>query len=133
MMELKGTWEYYPLLIFKDLLIHIMDLSHPDLLAQRDNVLTTLENLKIRQPLIDGILNVGNKLDKCDTARREQLMEWGILPKPDVEQGQKSPSIFPISCRTLEGIPMLIGHLDKVFKYRSISLGITFLQTDLCF
>ena len=103
-----------------DLLIHVMDLAHPDLLAQRDNVFETLQNLRIRQFLIDSIVNVGNKLDKCDQARKEGLLKWGILPQGDNDEpnyqqhgtGMSSP-IFPISCRTMEGMSELIKQLDK--------------------
>ncbi|KAF7639985.1 putative GTP-binding protein 6 [Meloidogyne graminicola] len=85
-----------------DLLIHIMDLSHPDLLAQRDNVFETLNKLKIDPNLINTVINVGNKLDKCDDERREKLTEMGIFE-----------NLFSISCRTLEGLPHLIKEIDK--------------------
>ncbi|CAK5113484.1 unnamed protein product [Meloidogyne enterolobii] len=96
-----------------DLLIHIMDLSHPDLLAQRDNVLETLHNLKINQNLINNIINVGNKLDKCDAERKEKLKEWGILTS------ENNNNLFAISCRTLEGLPELIKQIDKKVKILS--------------
>ncbi|KAL7078148.1 hypothetical protein ACQ4LE_002325 [Meloidogyne hapla] len=92
-----------------DLLIHLMDLSHPDLLAQRDNVLETLHNLKINQNLINNIINVGNKLDKCDDERKEKLAEWGILTSETLNNN----NLFSISCRTLKGLPQLIEQIDK--------------------
>jgi 50S ribosomal subunit-associated GTPase HflX len=117
--------EIQQLIAFQDLLIHVMDLAHPDLLAQRDNVFETLQNLRIRQFLIDSIVNVGNKLDKCDQARKEGLLKWGILPQGDNDEpnyqqhgtGMSSP-IFPISCRTMEGMSELIKQLDKVIDSR---------------
>jgi len=96
----------------KDLLLHVMDLSHPDLLAQRDIVLETLERLKIRT---DNILNVGNKLDKCDQERRDRLIQWGILTQHGGEDdNNNSNNLFPLSCRTAEGMPKLVAQLDKV-------------------
>ena len=89
-----------------------MDLSHPDLLAQRDNVLETLHNLKINQNLIKDIINVGNKLDKCDAERKEKLKEWGIFTSEN-----SSNNLFAISCRTLEGLPELIKQIDKVKNF----------------
>lgn len=86
-----------------------MDLSHPDLLAQRDTVFETLERLKIRT---DNILNVGNKLDKCDQERKDQLVNWGILSQHGDENNRNN--IFPLSCRTAEGMSQMIAQLDKV-------------------
>jgi 50S ribosomal subunit-associated GTPase HflX len=87
-----------------------MDFSHPNVLAQRDNVYETLENLKIQKSLMDNILNVGNKLDKCDSARREELMKLDLLAPTN----GPAHTILPISCRTAEGIPELIHRVDKV-------------------
>ncbi|KAL3097892.1 hypothetical protein niasHS_000627 [Heterodera schachtii] len=110
-----------------DLLIHVMDLSHRDILSQRDQVIETLKGLNIRRELIDGIITVGNKLDKCGPERLKWLRKKALLP-PEEEDTEKisagdssavpsllSPfSLFPlpISCRTLDGMASLIRRMD---------------------
>ena len=88
-----------------------MDLSHPDLLAQRDNVFETLHKLKISKSLINNVINVGNKFDKCDSERKEKLAKWGILTS------ETNNNFFSISCRTMEGLPQLVEQIDKVRNF----------------
>uniref|UniRef100_A0A914I8H5 G domain-containing protein n=1 Tax=Globodera rostochiensis TaxID=31243 RepID=A0A914I8H5_GLORO len=113
-----------------DLLVHVMDLSHPDILAQRDQVMGTLKGLNIRRELMDGIITVGNKLDKCGPERVKWLKRRALLPpdEDDVDSAEPTtlssypspPSVFPlpISCRTLDGLSSLIWKMD--FSIRSI-------------
>ncbi|KAL3081048.1 hypothetical protein niasHT_037516 [Heterodera trifolii] len=100
-----------------DLLIHVMDLSHRDILSQRDQVIETLKGLNIRRELIDGIITVGNKLDKCGPERLKWLRKKALLP-PEEENTEKisadDSTLFPlpISCRTLDGMASLIRRMD---------------------
>uniref|UniRef100_A0A914I7P7 G domain-containing protein n=1 Tax=Globodera rostochiensis TaxID=31243 RepID=A0A914I7P7_GLORO len=117
-------------ILLKDLLVHVMDLSHPDILAQRDQVMGTLKGLNIRRELMDGIITVGNKLDKCGPERVKWLKRRALLPpdEDDVDSAEPTtlssypspPSVFPlpISCRTLDGLSSLIWKMD--FSIRSI-------------
>jgi len=63
-----------------DLLIHIKDASHPDVKAQDDNVHRTLKSLKHLQPLLDGIITVGNKIDKIDRSEWMAVILDGVIP-----------------------------------------------------
>ena len=49
---------------FQDVIVHVTDISHPDQIAQRQNVLDTLGRLKIPNTLKENIIEVGNKVDK---------------------------------------------------------------------
>ena len=49
---------------FQDVVVHVTDISHPDQIAQRQNVLDTLGRLKIPNTLKENIIEVGNKVDK---------------------------------------------------------------------
>ena len=52
------------LAFFQDVIVHVTDISHPDQIAQRQNVLDTLGRLKIPDTLKENIIEVGNKVDK---------------------------------------------------------------------
>lgn len=98
-----------------DLLIHIEDLSHPNVQAQRENVMRTLQDLKIRDELVDSMIHVSNKVDKLSSAELETLnasssMENNLL----------------VSCRTGLGLSKLVDYIDKVcFNYMLMSIFIS--------
>lgn len=49
---------------FQDVLVHVIDGSHPQAYAQRANVLKVLEQLDLRPQLMESLINVVNKTDK---------------------------------------------------------------------
>jgi GTP-binding protein HflX len=92
-----------------DLLIHIEDLSHPDIEAQRANVMQTLRDLKVRDELIDSMIHISNKIDKLAPEKLESL-----------RASSNDNNVF-VSCRTGFGLTKLVNHLDTV---RSLSVNI---------
>jgi len=48
----------------QDVLVHIRDISHPDAVAQKANVLQTLQQQNVESKLIDNMIEVCNKVDK---------------------------------------------------------------------
>jgi len=54
------------LLCLQDVLIHIRDISHPDAVAQKINVLQTLQQQNVESKLLDNMIEVCNKVDKLD-------------------------------------------------------------------
>lgn len=46
-----------------DLIIHIQDVSHPDLKAQAVHVIKTLKSMKLPENLMNNMITVGNKVD----------------------------------------------------------------------
>ncbi|KAE9552537.1 hypothetical protein FO519_004234 [Halicephalobus sp. NKZ332] len=83
-----------------DLLIHVQDLSHPNVFLQRENVVETLEELGVRRELVDSMISVGNKIDRVESLDP-------ILNKV------KDEEIHLISCETGEGIEDLIKKIDS--------------------
>lgn len=51
---------------FQDLLIHVRDISHPETVHQKLNVLNVLKNLKIPEELMNSMIEVHNKIDLVD-------------------------------------------------------------------
>ncbi|XP_078604480.1 putative GTP-binding protein 6 [Branchiostoma floridae x Branchiostoma japonicum] len=49
-----------------DLIVHIRDVSHPDTVNQKHNVLQVLNNLKLPQHLLDNMIEANNKIDLLD-------------------------------------------------------------------
>lgn len=63
-----------------DLILHILDVSHPDHRLQQATVIKALESLRIPKNLLQTTLTVGNKIDKLDPDRAKA----GDLPKCDL-------------------------------------------------
>lgn len=51
----------------QDLLIHVRDISHPETVNQKENVLNILKNLHIPEGLMGSMIEVHNKIDLADT------------------------------------------------------------------
>ncbi|XP_054458966.1 putative GTP-binding protein 6 [Anoplopoma fimbria] len=66
-----------------DLLVHVRDISHPETVNQKVNVLSVLKNLQIPDKLMNSMIEVHNKIDLVDNY---QLSEPDALPISAVEQ-----------------------------------------------
>lgn len=82
--------------MLQDLLLHVEDVSNPDYLIQRETVMKTLTELKIRKHLLDSVIRVGNKIDKLNQ-----------LPESE-------PGTFLVSCADGRGLVELMTAVDKV-------------------
>lgn len=47
----------------QDLLVHVRDISHPETVNQKVNVLNVLKNLQIPDRLMSSMIEVHNKID----------------------------------------------------------------------
>ncbi|XP_041862473.1 putative GTP-binding protein 6 [Melanotaenia boesemani] len=65
-----------------DLLVHVRDISHPETVNQKVNVLNVLKNLQIPDRLMSSIIEVHNKTDLIDNY---QSTEPGALPTSATE------------------------------------------------
>ncbi|KAM9832554.1 putative GTP-binding protein 6 [Neosynchiropus ocellatus] len=61
----------------QDLLIHVRDISHPETVNQKVNVLNVLKNLNIPERLLSSMIEVHNKIDLVDNYEHS---EPGALP-----------------------------------------------------
>lgn len=53
-------------LYLQDLLVHVRDISHPETVNQKVNVLNVLKNLQIPDRLLSSMIEVHNKIDLID-------------------------------------------------------------------
>ncbi|KAF3691243.1 putative GTP-binding protein 6 [Channa argus] len=60
-----------------DLLLHVRDISHPETVNQKENVLNVLQNLQIPDRLMDSMIEIHNKIDIVDNY---QSAELNVLP-----------------------------------------------------
>lgn len=81
--------------LLADVIVHVQDLSHPDRIAQRENVLETLHQIRVPSKLLDGMIEVGNKID--------------LLPAiPEVDY-----AMHPVSARKGTGIGELRSTIEN--------------------
>ncbi|XP_020488561.1 putative GTP-binding protein 6 isoform X2 [Labrus bergylta] len=66
-----------------DLLVHVRDISHPETVNQKVNVLNVLKNLQIPDRLMSSMIEVHNKTDLVDDY---QITEPGVLPISALEE-----------------------------------------------
>uniref|UniRef100_T1J1K0 Hflx-type G domain-containing protein n=1 Tax=Strigamia maritima TaxID=126957 RepID=T1J1K0_STRMM len=94
-----------------DLIIHVCDLSHPDYVAQKATVRSTLENLKIDQKLLDNMIEIDNKVD---------LMT-------EEERFSKNSAALSVSLVTGEGVSDLKQLIqDKILHPQSNLMSVQF-------
>uniref|UniRef100_A0A8C9R658 Putative GTP-binding protein 6 n=1 Tax=Scleropages formosus TaxID=113540 RepID=A0A8C9R658_SCLFO len=55
-----------------DLIVHVRDISHPETLNQKVNVLNVLKNLQIPECLMNSIVEVHNKIDLVDNYEQSE-------------------------------------------------------------
>ncbi|KIH51553.1 putative GTP-binding protein HflX [Ancylostoma duodenale] len=84
---------------FKDVIIHIRDMSNPDWPAQSEDVDKTLESIGLSQSRISDIIVADNKVDVDGAA---MSLTTGAIR---------------ISCKTSEGVDDLIEKVDEVISF----------------
>lgn len=101
-----------------DMLIHVVDAAHPNAAAQIETVEDTLAEIDV--PRLPRILAL-NKVDR--------------LPEgaPPLRGADRYAAIVPISARTGEGIPRLIGEIERVLRESmlEIKLFVPYQRGDL--
>jgi len=82
-----------------DLILHILDISHPDHKLQYATVIKALESLKVSKNLLDTRLTIGNKVDKLD--HPDPRIDLSDLPRCDLQ-------VSVTSCRKMDELVKLI-------------------------
>lgn len=82
-----------------DIIVHVEDVSHPDIIAQRDRVINTLKELDIGDQLLNNVITVSNKID--------------LLVERDIEVDIPDTS-FMVSCRKLTGLDALKRKIEDI-------------------
>lgn len=57
--------------MFADVIVHVRDMSHPNVQVQKQHVETTLKNLNVNKDLLDCVINVGNKIDRLENVKED--------------------------------------------------------------
>jgi GTPase len=86
-----------------DIIVHIRDAHHPDREAQRDDVLTVLDDLGVGEPVPDRFIEVMNKIDLVDPVTRLSLEN----------QALRNSHSVALSAITGEGCERLLAIIDR--------------------
>lgn len=57
--------------MFADVIVHVRDMSHPNVQVQKQHVETTLKSLNMNENLLDCVINVGNKVDRIKNIEQD--------------------------------------------------------------
>ncbi len=94
-----------------DLLIHVVDASHPNAHAQIETVEDTLA--EIDMPRVPRILAL-NKVDQL-----------GDNPLPSFEDEREIASVIPLSARTGEGLQTLLAEVERSLAESMVKINLT--------
>lgn len=90
-----------------DLIVHILDITHPDHKLQYSTVMKALTSLKIPRDLLESKLTLGNKVDlleeEAGSSNQTHFSEIGKLPDCDLN----------ISIKTAKNLDKLVEMLDS--------------------
>ncbi|MEX2455158.1 MAG: GTPase HflX, partial [Rhodospirillaceae bacterium] len=86
-----------------DLVVHVRDIAHPETAAQKDDVLSVLEELGLDESRMASILEVRNKIDLLEMSERVVL----------TRQDTRDSEILAISAVTGEGCDRLLEAVDE--------------------
>ena len=81
-----------------DVIIHVRDISHPNTVAQNDNVIQTLHQLNLSDEDWNKVITVGNKIDKIEKENIDYF---------------KDKNMILVSCTDLTGIEELRQKIEK--------------------
>jgi GTP-binding protein HflX len=84
-----------------DLLVHVRDVSHPDWMAQRDDVHGVLTELGVNERAQTAMIEVWNKIDRVPKAER-----------PVPVKAKHEPKSVSVSALTGEGLDRLLAMID---------------------
>ena len=85
-----------------DVIVHVRDVSHPDSLAQKDDVLSVLADLGVDSERRDGLVEAQNKIDLLDPEARNMYRN----------RAARTPGAVPISAMSGEGCEALLATID---------------------
>ena len=101
-----------------DLLLHVRDASHPDWMAQRDDVLAVLTELGVADASVTHMIEVWNKIDRIPAAER-----------PVAANGKREPKSVSVSALTGEGLDRLTKMIDETLALSAIEADVNLDRT----
>ena len=106
-----------------DVIVHVRDFSHPDTLAQKNDVETVLSDLGVKDKVENGLIEALNKIDLLDSDEQERL----------AVQKNRSINEWPISAKTGQGIEALLERIEhELIKDKPVlSLAVPIERGDI--
>ncbi len=84
-----------------DLIVHVRDVSHPESLAQKQDVLQVLEDLGLPEARRETMIEVLNKIDLLEPARQDEVRNAAM----------RTRNVLPLSAVTGEGCEALLTEI----------------------
>lgn len=106
-----------------DVIVHVRDISQPDTDAEKHDVETVLRQLDIDPDDESRLIEVWNKIDKLDDARREQVVNMASRQSGN----QRS---YPLSAVTGEGVDKLLEAIETRLAAAKTTLRLVIDASD---
>lgn len=101
-----------------DVLIHVIDVSHPQAKEHAETTLELLKELKADQDLVITVLN---KVDQCDNTRLIQQMKLSY------------PRVVAISALKKQGFEDLLEKMSQVIAFTRVKVSLRIPQKDYAY
>jgi len=98
-----------------DIILHVRDVSHPDNIAQSQDVVDVLTQLGVNNKQEKVILEVLNKIDLLNKPEKDKLLG---------QANRSNFQLFPISAFNGQGLSDLVNGLDEHLKLTSETIKI---------
>ena len=85
-----------------DLIVHVRDIAHPDTAAQKEDVLSVLDELGVAEQRMGSLLEIRNKIDLIDAPERAAV----------ANQAARDGDVLALSAVTGEGCAALLQAID---------------------
>lgn len=104
--------------VYADIILHVRDIAAPYSEAERKDVLTTLDRMKLDQSI--HIWEVWNKIDLLDGEQKQTVSN----------SAENAKDVVPISAVSGEGIDQLLARIDQLLADRDIVMPLTLSATE---
>lgn len=92
-----------------DVLLHVRDVSHPDWMAQKEDVMAVLGELGVSDEAQGDMIEVWNKIDRVPPDER-----------PIAANGRREPRSVSVSAVTGEGLDRLLAMIDEALAQSAV-------------
>lgn len=106
-----------------DIIVHVRDFSHPDTVAQKQDVESVLSDLGVKDKVDAGLIEVLNKIDLLETDEQHRICT----------QKNRYDKEWPLSAKTGEGIHDFLCRIEAELmkEYQTVDLFIPIERGDI--
>ncbi len=97
-----------------DLILHVRDISQEDTEAQKQDVLSVLDELGIDDEYDRPVIEVWNKTDLIETESGAVLNQLALSKKQEAKGTLVDPNVVPVSALTGRGLDYLYEEMDRI-------------------